>query len=118
MTAIEKRWAECIFAAVMPVAASPLAAAGPDTTMFWRCMSTGAPTFLPGLRSMVLAIVLLPLFDRRFLRPFPMLSADQREAFLVALDGDQAYLSRQLVATVKILACFARFDSRASEPGQ
>jgi hypothetical protein len=59
---------------------------------------------------MLAAIVLLPLLDRRFLRPFPLLSPDEREQFLTTLDANPSYLARQLVATFKILACFAAFD--------
>lgn len=106
MTRIEKRWAEGVFAAMLP-------APQRTTAVFWSCMSTGAPTFAPGVRLMLAAIVLLPLLDRRFLRPFPLLSPDEREVFLTALDANPSYLARQLVATFKILACFAAFDEAA-----
>ncbi len=110
MTATEKHWAVQVFAAILPGSAPS------DPVAFWRCMSTGAPTFTPGIRLMLLAVLLLPLFDRRFLRPFPLLSSAQREAFLVALDTSPSYLSRQLVATFKILACFAWSDSLRTTP--
>lgn len=81
-----------------------------------RAPDTGAaPTFAPGLRLMLLLLLVLPLFDRRFLRPFPMMAGPDREAFMVELDAHPSYIARQLVATFKILACFAWFDAD-SEP--
>lgn len=106
MTRVEKRWAEGVFTAMLPGSRR-------STVIFWSCMSTGAPTFTPGVRLMLAALVLLPILDRRFARPFPMLSMDQREAFLTTLDANPSYLARQLVATFKILACFAAFDEAA-----
>lgn len=110
LTARERRWAEQVMAALLPAETAGLPAlADLDRSTFWRCVEErGAPTLVPGLRAMLLAVQLLPV--RRFGRRFSALTADERERFLAALDADPRWLPRQLVATFKVLACFAWFD--------
>lgn len=117
LTRRERAWAEAIFAAVLPVSTAGVqerCAQEPSrrtSDAYWAALSTAAPTFGPGLRLMVWATMLLPLLDRRFLRPFTLLPPADRDRFVVELADRPGYAPRQLVATMKILACFACFDA-------
>ncbi len=112
LTLAERRFAEQVFGALLPGdARGRRAFAEIDTAGFWRCLhEDGAPSLIPGLRLMLVAVWVGPLLDRRFRRPFPRLSTEDQYRWLAGLDADARYLPRQLVATLKILACFAWFD--------
>jgi hypothetical protein len=107
----ERRWAEAIFAAVLPGGAGLPAFAAIDRDTFWRCLEQApAPSFGVGLRAMVHALTFLPVADARLRRPFFQLSEDERRAFVLDLEQRDSYPARQLLTTMKTLACFAYFD--------
>jgi len=111
----ETAWAEAIFAAILPGEAAGLPAfASIDRTVFWRCLaeSTG-PAFRIGFRAMVVVLTQLPRFHPRWRRPFHALAPADQAAFLAALAGSRRAAARQLVETMKILACFAYLDAAA-----
>lgn len=112
LTAPERRFAEQVFAAIVPGdPAGRRSFAQVDTAVFWRCLhEDGAPTLIPGLRLMLLAVAVWPLAAPGFRRPFAWLAPEDRSRFLAGLDDDPRYVPRQLVATLKILAAFAWFD--------
>ncbi len=116
LTRWEKRRVEDVLAAFLPTHTAGLPPfRSVDTAGFWRCLDTAAaPTFTPGLRGMLLLLQVWPVADRRFRRPFWALSADEREQFVTDLDQHPSYVARQLVATFKLLACFAWFDAPVS----
>lgn len=112
LTAAEKRVAETLFAAIVPGETAGMPAfAALDRARFWECLRTApGPSFGPGLRAMVHGLNLLPLADRRFRRTFTALSPDERETLLVELASDERYAVRQMLTTLKMVACFAYFD--------
>ncbi len=113
LTAHERTWLLQIFAAMLPAARVGLPALGEaDHAEFFRILEQApGPTFLPGLRVMLHALSALPLAYAGYRRPFFALSLAQRQRFLEQLAAEHGYLSRQLVATMKILTGFAYFES-------
>lgn len=114
-TAAERRRAEAIFAALLPGETAGLVPfASIDRTEFWRCIEEApGPSFGPGLRAMIHGFALLPLADARFRRTFDALSVDEREAFVASLAGDTRYAVRQMLTTLKMVACFAYFEDES-----
>ena len=116
MTALrsfERAWAEALFAAIIgPTEAHGLPAfASIDLDAFYRAIDTApGPTFAPGLRAMVYALNFAPVADRRFRRPFHALDPDARVRCIEAMAEDERYVVRQMISTLKILACFAYFE--------
>ena len=112
LTRWERTFAEQIFAAILPGDPSGARPFGSvDTTEFWRCVEGhGAPTLVPGLRLMLVAVWTWPLLDPRLRRPFPWLAGGERERWLAEKEAGPGRLGRQLVSTLKILAAFAWFD--------
>ena len=116
LTRTERGWAEELFAAIMPMAASGGAEEGlpafesVDREVFWRCFDEStAPLVRAGLRPMVHTLTFLPVVSG-FRKPFFSLSADERERFLQHAAKSRAYFVRQSLVTLKTLACFAYFD--------
>lgn len=111
-TAAERVRAEAIFEAILPAESAGLPSfESIDRTEFWRCIEDApGPSFGPGLRAMIHAFTLLPLADRRFRKPFHRLDRDQRETLVAELSGDERYAIRQMLTTLKMIACFAYFD--------
>jgi hypothetical protein len=112
LTTTEKAWAEAIFEAMLPADTAGLPAfASVDRAAFWHCLEDApGPSFGPGLRAMVHGLTFLPLTDRRFRKPFYALDRDNREALVAELGRDSRYAVRQMVTTMKMMACFAYFD--------
>lgn len=110
----ERAWLEQIFAAILPAETAGLPAfETSDRSEFHRLIEDApGPMFLPGLRVMLHALSVLPLGYAGYRRPFFALSVEARRAFLAELANEDGYLSRQLVATMKILAGFAYFEDR------
>jgi hypothetical protein len=102
-------------AAVLPGERAGLPAFGSlDHAAFFAAIEhTTGPTFLPGLRAMLLVLEVLPLAKRSFRKRFSALDADARVAFCAALADDEGYLARQLTGTLKVLAGLAYFDAPA-----
>lgn len=109
----ERRWAEALFAAIIgPVEAHGLPSfASIDHDAFHRAIDTApGPTFAPGLRAMVYALTFAPLVDPRFGKPFFALDPESRLRCMEAMGSDDRYVVKQMVSTLKILACFAYFE--------
>jgi len=109
LTAVEKRWAERIFEALVGVEL------GGDTRAFWRALDDAPPAYVgPGLRAMVHAITFLPLATPGLRRPLFALAPEARVAFVERLADDPRSAVRQMVSTLKILACFALFEDEGA----
>lgn len=112
LLAFERRWAELLFDAVLGTGEpGGLPALGTiDTRDFWRRLETSTPPYFgPGLRATVHALTFWPLTMRGFRKPLFALSRDARLACVEQLEAS-AGPARQLLATAKILACFALFE--------
>ena len=113
----ERAWAEALLGAIVgPTEDHGLPSfASIDLDGFYRAIDTApGPSFAPGLRGMVYGLPFLPLADRRFGKPFFALDPDARLRCIEAMASHELYAVRQMVATLKILACFAYFeDERA-----
>jgi len=86
-----------------------------DLTEFWPRFPAAAPFMLRvGFRVAVWTLTWMPLFKRGYGHPFHLLSEARRDRYLAEASRSRAYLLRQMVLTVKVLACFAFFsDVRA-----
>lgn len=114
LTLIERRWAEALFEAILgPVEREGLPSfASIDRAVFWNAVETApGPTFGLGLRAMVHTLTFLPM--ARLARPFYALDARDRESFIAWLDARPEYGARQMLASLKVLACFAYFDAES-----
>lgn len=113
MTALERRWAEALFDAILGVdgrGALP-AFEHVDRTVFWSALHRApAPSFRWGLRAFVWALTLLPVASARWRRPFFALPREARLAAVASWERSRSYTVRQMLGALKILACFAYFD--------
>src|SRR5436189_287763 len=76
-----------------------------------RCASGApGPMFGLGLRAMITALTFLPIADRRFGKPFYALDREARMRCIEALAEHDRYAVRQMVSTLKIMACFAYYE--------
>jgi len=99
LSAAERRWAERLFAALLGREAMP------ELEGFWAAAAKApAPYFSAGLRAAVCALTFLPLAEPG---PFFRLSGAQRLDWAERVDSDERVLVRQLVSTVKTVACLA-----------
>jgi hypothetical protein len=118
LTSVERRWADAIFAAILPAQTGGLP---PFVTPlegvrggFWRVFeSAPSPLVRAGLRPMIYTLTFLPVI-RGFGRPFFALSIEERARFLAAVAEDRTYFVRQALGTLKMLACFAYFEDPAA----
>jgi hypothetical protein len=107
-SAPERRCRDALFAAMIPGhgALPPLAAL--DLAPFWDELDRAAPLLLRlGLRGIVWALTLLPIFVIGAPRTFLALDPDARARFLARASVSPVYLVRQMVLTLKTLACMA-----------
>jgi len=113
LRSFERAWAEPLFAAILgPTEEHGLPAFGAiDLDGFYRAIDAApGPTFAPGLRAMVYALTFAPVADRRFGKPFYALPPEARLRCIEAMAEDPRYVVRQMLSTLKILACFAYFE--------
>jgi hypothetical protein len=113
LRAFERAWAEPLFAAIIgPTEEHGLPSfESIDHSSFYRAIdSAPGPAFAPGLRAIVYALTFLPAADLRFRKPFFALDADARLRCIDAFASDERYVVRQMLSTLKILACFAYFE--------
>jgi hypothetical protein len=113
LLAFERAWLAAVFDAVLPADLAGLPALEPEAVSDTLAVLEDAtgPTFLPGLRAMLYALVLRPLLVPGLRRPFFALGRAERVAFVARLADEPGYLTHQLVATMKILATFAYFEA-------
>lgn len=111
MTSLERRWRDSLLAAIIPGAEGGRlqGLATLDLDAFWARFRSMAPLLVRvGFRFAVVALCWLPLF--RYGKPFHRLSADTKDRYLQAVSASSSYSIRQLVAVVKVFACFAYFQ--------
>lgn len=111
----ERRWAEQLFDAILAVDPSgphglpPFAAL--DHRAFWSALEGHtAPHVAVGLRATVHALNAAPLLMGGLRRPLSALPRADRIACVERLARSSRHALRQMVATAKILACFAYFE--------
>lgn len=109
LLAFERRWAEALFTTILD---APLTR---SDALWSRFDAAAAPLTRFGLRFMVWALVFLPLL--RFERPFFAMRTDARARFLTDVDARGSYFARQSLTTLKMLACFARYEDDAIRGG-
>jgi hypothetical protein len=79
-----------------------------DLEPFWGELRRAAPPLLGfGLRAIVWALTLLPLLILRVPRTFGDLDAVERQRFLERAAQSSSFLVRQMVLTLKTVACLA-----------
>jgi hypothetical protein len=118
----ERRWAEALFDAVLGADGVRVPwMRDVDRTTFWRALGEATPPYFgPGLRASVYALTFLPLTLAGFRRPLFALPPDARRACVERLHEDPRLPVRQMLGTLKLLACFALFEDdavRARLPG-
>ena len=102
LLAHERRWAELLFAALLGRTGLP------SLDAFWATAAKAPPPyFSAGLRAAVYALTFLPVADPALRRPFFALTPEQRLDWAERLDSDERVLVRQMVSTVKTVACLA-----------
>ncbi|MDP1828072.1 MAG: hypothetical protein Q8L48_32655 [Archangium sp.] len=111
--AFERRWAELLFDAVLgtgePGGLPSLRSL--DNGDFWHHLAKSTPPYFgPGLRATVHALTFLPVTMAGFRKPLFALSREARLACVEQLEASSRTTVRQLLATAKILACFALFE--------
>lgn len=101
-TALERRWRDVALEAVMPGFAEV------DHGPFWAALDRAAPPLLRlGFRVAVWTVTWAPPLALGRLRTLPRLPPADRDRLLARLAGSRLYLARQLVTTLKLMACFA-----------
>ena len=63
-----------------------------------------------GFRAAVWLIIFLPIFAPKYFCPLFCLTTQQREHFVRSMHQSEWYVARQLVETVKLIACFAHLE--------
>lgn len=114
---LERRLAEQLFDALLgPVERHGLPAfASLDKEAFYQAIETApGPAFMPGLRGMLYALSAAIAAQARRTRPLAPLAPIDREARFEAVEAlakSSSYVVRQMLSTMKILACFAYFEA-------
>lgn len=109
---VERRWRDALVEAMLPrVGETAMPGVGElDLEPFWRTLGeSGSPLLRFGLRASVWGLTLAPPIVSRRPALFTQLSCDERDEFLRRAATHRLYLVRQLVTTLKSLACFAYF---------
>ncbi len=107
-TAAERRWRDALCAALIPPGRALPGIAAVDTAPFWAEWERAAPPLLRfGARVAVWALTFAPLVVVGAPRLFPRLPRAAQERVLARAASSPSYLVRQLVVTLKLLACFA-----------
>ena len=109
-TRAEQRWRDTLLAALIPSGGSSgLPGLGDvDTESFWRIAEQTAPPLLRfALRLAVWVMTWLPLLVVGRARRFGGLSAAEQDRLLTRVASCRWYLLRQLVQTLRVMACSA-----------
>jgi len=106
----ERDLRDALFAAMLP--GDPASGLPPiaeiDLTAFWDDLGRAAPLLLRlGLRATVWALAVLPVVVLRVPRSFAGLDAEARQRFLERAAASGSFLLRQMVLTLKTVACLA-----------
>lgn len=109
----ERRWRDALLTAVIPASALEPEQPGlaeVDTEPFWSEMERAAPPLLRlGLRVAVWVLTWAPLLLIGRARSFGRLADSEQDRLLEQASSSRWYLLRQLVMTLKAIACFAYF---------
>lgn len=101
----ERRWRDALLEAMIPGGHGLPPLTSLELGGFWREYQATAPPLVRfGLRASVWLLTWLPLGK---LRPFHRLPAAARDRWLNRAARSRFYLLRQLVMTVKMIACLA-----------
>ena len=112
----ERRWARALLNAMIPTDDERPGLACVDLTTFWDIMHETAPVLLRlGLRVAVWSLTWRCLCWS--LKPFHRLPDRQRDRLLQRWGASDGYLTRQLVMTLKVVACFAFFSDTKTRKG-
>ncbi|MCC7538708.1 MAG: hypothetical protein IT379_20955 [Deltaproteobacteria bacterium] len=118
-TRTERRWLDELLAAIVPGAPGAPAMRDLDLADFHARLDEVAPLPLRVLlRAGVWGLELAPPLVVGRLRTFSQLDATERDAFVRAAARHRAYPIRQLVETLKLLACFAYFRGDRIDPSK
>ena len=106
---VERRWRDALLGAMIPPGPGhPGIAGAPDAGHYLADLDTRGPPLLRlGLRAAVWVLTWLGPLLVGALRPFHRLPADARDRCLQAAATSRWYLLRQLVLTLKTVACLA-----------
>ncbi|HAZ11537.1 MAG: hypothetical protein A2X86_18610 [Bdellovibrionales bacterium GWA2_49_15] len=111
MFVFEKKWCLKLFDAIMPSGSSMPGISTISLDKFWKEFEQNAPPLMKlGVRFAVFYLTLRPFFSPRYLKLFPQLSTSAQDLFLTEVNESRFYLERQLVTTLKAVACMAYFD--------
>lgn len=105
LSGFERAWADALFDAVL---GTPVA----DRERFWMLLAERGPAPLgAGLRLAVHTLTFLPVTMRGYGRPFFALDAEMRLDCIEAMSTHPRLMVRQVVSTLKVLACFALLEA-------
>lgn len=109
-TRLERRWAVRLFAAILPARPPLPPFAALDLTSFWATLHHTAPPLLHlGGRLAVWFLTWAPvLYVGRF-RSLAGLPLAEPETYIARVAASRSFLVRQLLVTLKTLACLAYF---------
>lgn len=105
LSGFERTWADALFDAVL---GTPVA----DRERFWRLLAERGPAPLgAGLRLAVHTLTFLPVTMRGYGRPFFALETEAQLDCIEAMATHPRLMVRQVVSTLKVLACFALLEA-------
>ena len=105
-TRMERRWRDALLGSMIPRAGDRPGLGELNLTDFWTLYREAAPPVLRfGLRVAVWSLTWGALFAAG--RPFHRLEPARQDRLLERAAGSRWYLVRQLVTTLKLIACFA-----------
>jgi hypothetical protein len=114
-TAFERRWGETVLSAMLPPNDDIQGLDTESLQWFWDEFETNAPSLLKiGLRFSVWFVTWVAVFSTG--RLFHRASALQKDRLLQNL-SEGAYLSRQLIVTIKVVATLAYFGDPKTRGG-
>jgi hypothetical protein len=118
MTRLERRCCEVLLGSIIPAGKRHPGVARISLELFWPEFERTAPPLLRfGLRASTWLLTLAPLWLLLGFALFPALPADRRDACLRRVASSRWYLVRQMLETLKIVACLAYFTDAGVRGG-
>ncbi len=111
-TQLEFGWARALFEGMIPADEAAELVSGDEAASdtFWQTLRRSAPPLLGfGFRASVWILTWLPMLEGYGFKSFRRLERAKKDAFLARAANSRSFLVRQLVTTVKHLACMAYF---------
>ncbi len=107
---VERRWLAALLAAMLPARRDWPGLGELELAPFWETFSKSAPLTLRfGLRTTVWVLGLSPFFLLRRPRTVSGLSDEERDRLVALAASSRLSLLREVVMTLKLVACFAYF---------